>query len=130
ESPNRVCWSTMRGRSALRLPLPQNRFARMQIASPDPTCNAYLAYSLLIRAALEGIEGREELPSSAGRNWLDAPTLPESLPDALETAKNSAFIARSLPESVRMSFLEGGEKLLTLDRQDKTGLFQKQFERF
>ncbi len=130
ESPNRVCWSTMRGRNALRLPLPQHRFARMQIANPDPTCNAYLAYALVIRAALEGMEGGEELPPSAGRDWNEAPTLPESLPDAIAAAKASAFIARSLPAAVVEKFLSGGEKLLQMDRQDKTGLFRHQFERF
>lgn len=130
DSPNRVCWSIARGRSAIRLPLPQNRFARMQVASPDPTCNPYLAYALVIRAALEGMENQEELPSSVGQGWRDAPTLPESLTDAIAVASNSAFIARSLPAGVMEEFLRGGEKLLQLDRQDKNKLFQNQFERF
>ena len=130
ESPNRVCWSTLRGRSALRLPLPQNRFARFQVASPDPTCNAYLAYALVIRAALEGMEGNETLPPSVGGDWKSAPVLPESLPEAIAAAKDSAFIRRSLPECVIAEFLRGGERLLTMDRQDKTKLFHNQFERF
>ena len=130
DSPNRVCWSTARGRSAVKLPLPQNRFARMQVASPDPTCNPYLAYALVIRAALEGIENREELPPSAGRDWQNAPMLPESLTEAIVAAGNSQFIARSLPREVTEAFLHGGERLLELDRQDKNKLFQTQFERF
>jgi glutamine synthetase len=129
-SPNRVCWSTKRGRNAMRLPLPQHRFARMQVASPDPTCNAYLAYALLIRAALEGMENGETLPPPVDSDWGDAPMLPESLPDAIAAAKSSAFIARSLPAIVVDTFLRGGERLLQLDRQDKTRLFQHQFERF
>ncbi|HPR79235.1 MAG TPA: glutamine synthetase family protein, partial [Candidatus Limiplasma sp.] len=107
DSPNRVCWSTARGRSAVKLPLPQNRFARMQVASPDPTCNPYLAYALVIRAALEGIENREELPPSAGRDWQNAPMLPESLTEAIVAAGNSQFIARSLPREVTEAFLHG-----------------------
>ena len=130
DAPNRVCWSTARGRNALRLPLPQHRFARIQVASPDPTCNAYLVYALIIRAALEGIDGREELPPSVGRDWSNAPALPESLPEALARARDSAFIARSLPAGVVSEFLRGGEELLRLDRLDKTSLFLKQFERF
>jgi glutamine synthetase len=130
DSPNRVCWSTARGRSAVKLPLPQNRFARMQVASPDPTCNPYLAYALVIRAALEGIENREELPPSAGRDWQNTPMLPESLTEAIDAARNSQFIARSLPTEVTEAFLRGGERLLELDRQDKNKLFQTQFERF
>ena len=130
ESPNRICWSTHRGRNALRLPLPQHRFARIQIANPDPTCNAYLVYALIILAALEGIENREELPPSVGRDWKAAPMLPESLPESIGLVRQSAFIARNLPTAVVEAFLNGGEELLRLDRQDKTSLFRKQFERF
>ena len=131
ESPNRVCWSTLRGRSALKLPLPQHRFARMQVASPDPTCNAYLAYALIIRAAMEGMENREELPEPCAGDWACVPALPESLPEAIAVAKKSAFIARSLPAGVVEAFLRGGgEELLRLDRLDKTSLFNKQFERY
>ncbi len=130
ESPNRICWSTVQGRNALRLPLPQGRFARMQLANPDPTCNAYLVYALIIRAALEGIENAEELEPSAVYNWMDAPLLPESMTEAMERVKNSAFIARSLPPELIASFLKGGEKLLARHQQDKNGLFRHQFERF
>ncbi|HNW85599.1 MAG TPA: glutamine synthetase family protein [Candidatus Limiplasma sp.] len=130
ESPNRMCWSTLRGRSALRLPLPQHRFARMQVASPDPTCNVYLAYSLIIRAALEGIENRESLPEACERDWASRAALPESLPEAIALARASEFVARSLPTCVTEAFLKGGEELLRLDRLDKTSLFNKEFERY
>jgi len=130
ESPNRVCWSSLRGRTALRLPLPQHRFARMQVASPDPTCNPYLAYSLIIRAAMEGIDNGEVLPAPLLKDWNSAPMLPESLPEAIAVARKSAFIARSLPQTVVEAFLHGGEELLRLDRLDKTSLFNKQFERY
>ncbi|MEA4999586.1 MAG: glutamine synthetase family protein [Candidatus Limiplasma sp.] len=130
ESPNRVCWSHSRGRNALRVPMPQSHFARMQVASPDPTCNAYLVYALIIRAALAGMENREPLPPSVGHDWQSAPALPESLTEAIALAKDSAFIAESLPGCVLDAFITGGEELLRLDRLDKTSLFQKQFERF
>ena len=130
ESPNRVCWSHSRGRNALRVPMPQNRFARMQIASPDPTCNAYLVYALIIHAALAGMEKQEPLPPSVGHDWRDAPALPESLTEAISLARESDFITNSLPGCVVDAFIAGGEELLRLDRLDKTSLFQKQFERF
>ena len=130
DTPNRVCWSTCRGRNALRLPLPQHHFARMQVASPDATSNAYLVYALIILAALEGIANREELPAPSGMDCSDRPLLPESLPEALSVARQSAFIARVLPPCVVDAFLCGGDTLLRLDRLDKTSLFNKQFERF
>jgi glutamine synthetase len=102
----------------------------MQLASPDPACNAYLVYALVIHAALAGIENREELPPSVGRDWQSAPVLPESLTEAIALARGSAFIRQSLPAQVVNAFVSGGEELLRLDRLDKQSLFQKQFERF
>ncbi|NCB06524.1 MAG: hypothetical protein EOM69_13510, partial [Clostridia bacterium] len=51
-APHRLCWSTAQDSSALCIPLPQDRFARIRLQTPDPTCNAYLAFALIIRAAL------------------------------------------------------------------------------
>ena len=130
ETPNRVCWSHQRLHNAVRVPLPQHRFAKMQIASVDSTTNAYLAYALLILAALEGIEHGEKLPQAAAKDWGELPVLPESLGEAISAAKDSEFIKRSLPESVLGAFLCKAEDMLSRDRQDKTRLFEEQFERF
>ncbi|MFH1880586.1 MAG: glutamine synthetase family protein [Bacillota bacterium] len=130
ETPNRICWSHQRKLNAVRVPLPQHRFARIQIASADSLSNAYLAYALIILAALEGIERNEELPEAVTHSWEDMPMLPESLTDAIAAAKDSDFIKRSLPQSVLDSFLCNAEEMLLLNRQDKTSLFQKQFECF
>ena len=130
ETPNRICWSHRRRLNAVRVPLPQHRFARMQIASSDNLSNAYLAYALIIHAALEGIERGETLPDAINQGWENMPMLPESLGAAIDVAKDSDFIKRSLPGSVLDSFLCKAEELLLLDRQDKTSLFNKQFECF
>jgi len=102
----------------------------MQIASADSMANAYLAYALLIFAALEGIEQGEELPPAAGSGWETMPMLPESLSAAIAAARDSAFIKRSLPQAVLDAFLDNAETMLMRDRQDKTRLFQEQFECF
>lgn len=130
ESPNRICWSHQRNLNAVRVPLPQHRFARMQVTSADSLSNAYLAYALIIYAALEGIERSEELPPAVEHGWEAAPALPESLSVAIAVAKDSEFIKRTLPQSVREAFLSKAEEMLLLDRQDKTSLFNKQFQCF
>ena len=130
ETPNRVYWSHERSHNAVRVPLPQHRFAHMQITSADSLSNAYLAYALLIYAALEGIERGESLPDAVTQDWETMPVLPETLSAAITAAKNSEFIKRSLPESVLDSFLNHAEEMLQLDRQDKTSLFNKQFQCF
>ena len=130
ETPNRICWSHERSLNAVRVPLPQHRFARMQVTSADSLSNAYLAYALIIHAALEGIERGEELPGAVESGWDEVPALPESLSAAIAVARDSDFIKRSLPQCVIDSFLYKAEELMLLDRQDKTSLFNKQFQCF
>ena len=130
ETPNRVCWSHQRNLNAIRVPLPQHRFARMQVTNADSLSNAYLAYALIIHAALEGIRLGEELPPAVDSGWDTMPALPESLSAAIDVTKNSEFIKRSLPKCVLDSFLYKAEEMMLLDRQDKTSLFNKQFQCF
>ena len=130
ETPNRVCWSHQRLKNAVRVPLPQHRFAKMQIATVDSLSNAYLAYALLIFAALEGMERNEELPQAVQGDWDQVPALPETLGEAIETASNSDFIKRSLPESVVTAFLNKARDLVQRDQQDKNKLFEEQFSCF
>ena len=68
----------------------------------------YLAFTLLIRAGLDGINRRLVLPDAANVNFYTAPasvraqfrTLPETLEDAKTAAAGSDFIARCLPDSI------------------------------
>ncbi|MBN1776516.1 MAG: glutamine synthetase [Clostridiales bacterium] len=130
ETPNRICWSHQRRLNAVRVPLPQHRFARMQVASADNRSNAYLAYALLIFAALEGIERGEKLPQAAAGDGGSMKKLPESLSMAIASAKDSDFIRRALPESVLNAFLSNAEDMVKQDYQNKDRLFQEQFECF
>ncbi len=108
----RVCWSMARDLSALRVPLLQDAFARMQLSSPDPTMNAYVGFALLIEAAMEGL--RERLPlDDALRGAADtAPKLPQTMDDALTLARGSDFIARVLPAPMVRSYLSRAEALM------------------
>ncbi|MBE0600334.1 MAG: hypothetical protein IH607_00995, partial [Firmicutes bacterium] len=130
ETPNRVCWSHQRLKNAVRVPLPQHRFAKMQIATADSQSNAYLAYALLIFAALEGMERGETLPQAVSGDWEGVPALPETLGEAIEAASGSEFIKRSLPESVVTAFLDNARDMALKEQQDKNKLFQEQFESF
>ncbi len=130
ETTNRVCWSHQRLRNAVRVPLPQHRFAKMQIASADSQANAYLAYALLISAALEGIDRKEELPEAVSGDWANVKKLPESLGEAIAAAEGSAFIKRALPDSVVSAFLVRAKDMVSKDQQDKTRLFEDQFASF
>ena len=72
---------------------------RLEVRSPDPACNPYLAAALLLAAGLEGME--EGLPPFSGK----APRLPGSLGEALELARAGDFLPRALPPAVAEVFL-------------------------
>jgi glutamine synthetase len=86
EAPEQICW-TRHGRSAL-VRVPANRpgkeaAARIELRSPDPACNPYLCFALVLAAGLRGIERGYQLPAEvADSPPLSAPRLPEDLREA------------------------------------------------
>ncbi len=108
KAPRYVSWSGENRSQLVRIPAAGGEYRRMELRSPDPTANPYLAFALMIYAALEGIEQGMVLPPAADVNLFtaDADTLarfkklPDSLAAARLTARNSAFIRRHLPPAV------------------------------
>jgi glutamine synthetase len=119
EAPVYVAWSR-RNRSALvRVPLyhpGKEQATRCEIRCPDPACNPYLCFSVLLQAGLEGIEKGYELPEPMERNLyhlspderkkLGIEQLPETLGEAIEIASESELILKTLGEHVFTRFIE------------------------
>jgi glutamine synthetase len=88
EAPEQVCW-TRHGRSALAR-VPSNRpgkeaAARIELRSPDPSCNPYLCFALVLAAGLRGVErGYQLAPEVQDTPPRDAPRLPEDLREATD----------------------------------------------
>ncbi|MGE5606645.1 MAG: type I glutamate--ammonia ligase [Bacteroidota bacterium] len=55
EAPVYQCWSVSNRSALIRVPAGRNNSTRIEIRNPDPCCNPYLAFSLIIRAGLDGI---------------------------------------------------------------------------
>jgi glutamine synthetase len=119
EAPVHVAWSR-RNRSALvRVPLyhPGKEMAtRMELRCPDPACNPYLTFAVLLQAGLEGIEKGYELPepmeqnlyhlSPEDRQRMGIEQLPASLGEAVELAAASELVLRTLGEHTFKRFVE------------------------
>ncbi len=114
EAPNEINWSYHNLYTLIRLPAINTDRARMEYRSPDPSCNPYLAFALLIYAGLEGVEDGLELcePSNtalfAGDNTETSTDerLPQSLAQAIEKAKDSEFIQNHLPEMIFSNYID------------------------
>jgi glutamine synthetase len=82
--------------------------SRVEYRSPDPACNPYLAFSLILAAGLAGIENGYELPEER-HNGPSAPSgvhrLPANLAEALDAMEGSDLVRATLGEHVFEWFL-------------------------
>lgn len=105
EAPGNISWSLRNRAQLVRIPtLSEN--ARMELRSPDPSCNPYLAFSLLIEAGLLGVRQKEALPPEqalCGR-------LPGTLAEAIAAAKESVFAKEVLGDHIYQNFLSAKEE--------------------
>ncbi len=113
EAPVYVCWAR-RNRSALvRVPMykpGKEKATRVELRSPDPACNPYLAFSVMLAAGLEGIEKGYELPAESMNNIYEMTaeeradcgieTLPEDLYEAIKLTEQSELVRKALGDHV------------------------------
>lgn len=115
EAPRHISWS-LKNRSALiRVPSSTTGLNRIELRSPDPTCNPYLTLALLLEAGLDGIQN--ELPlmpelnvnayslSSSELLDLGIKLLPENLSIALNFMKHSEFMKNILGQHIFDNYL-------------------------
>lgn len=119
EAPVYIAWS-QRNRSALiRVPHyhpGKEQAIRAEIRSPDPACNPYLTFAVLLAAGLEGIEKGYDIPDPIDKNLynltdlerkqMGIESLPESLGEALKYFEKSELVYKALGEHVFTRFLE------------------------
>ncbi len=113
EAPVYICWAR-RNRSALvRVPMykPGKEAAtRIEFRSPDPACNPYLAFAVMLAAGLKGIEEGYELAPEASDNIYEMSederraagiaSLPEDLFEAIQVAEESELLRGALGDHV------------------------------
>ena len=112
EAPKYVSWSRQNRSQLVRLPSATGEFCRLELRSPDPSCNPYLVIGLILAAGLDGIEKKMPLPAPVNRNLFHKSaaegleSLPESLREAITIAAQSDFIAKELPVPLMNKYFE------------------------
>jgi len=118
EAPVYICWAH-RNRSALvRVPMykpGKENATRIELRSPDPACNPYLAFSVMLAAGLDGIERGLELPpdvtddvyemTDAERAERGIGRLPGDLDEAIRDMEESELVRTALGDQVFEWFL-------------------------
>ena len=108
KAPRYVSWSHQNRSQLIRIPAAQGEYRRMELRSPDPTANPYLAFTLLIYAGMDGIRRKLTPPEPVNLNLYTAgesvtaglAQLPSSLEEARALAAGSPFIRSILPEEM------------------------------
>ena len=119
EAPVYICWG-QRNRSALiRVPKSsegRERSTRLELRCPDPSCNPYLAFAVMLAAGLKGIEEKIQPPSPVEEDVYGfddqklakfyIKTLPSDLEEAIEEFKKSELVKETLGEHAFNKYLE------------------------
>lgn len=108
KAPRYISWSGENRSQLVRVPAAIGEYKRVELRSPDPTANTYLAFALLIYAGLYGIRHKlkPEAPADLNLYKADAATLagfrqlPENLEAACSAANNSDFIKEHIPNAI------------------------------
>ncbi|MBR1532152.1 MAG: glutamine synthetase [Eubacterium sp.] len=107
-APKYVSWSGENRSQLMRIPQTVGHFHKAELRSADAAMNPYLAFALIIHASLYGIKNQLPLPEEADFDFDAADnetiakykTLPQSLEEARELARNSEFVKSVVPKEI------------------------------
>ncbi|MSY48301.1 MAG: glutamine synthetase, partial [Actinobacteria bacterium] len=118
EAPVHISWARNNRSGLIRVPIQKRnseQSTRIEYRSPDPACNPYLAFSVILAAGLRGVKEGYELPQEADANLfeigddmlekLGIGQLPQSMSDALRVMEKSELVAEALGEHIFEWFL-------------------------
>ncbi|WP_367306898.1 type I glutamate--ammonia ligase [Alicyclobacillus acidocaldarius] len=116
EAPSYIAWSGKNRSPLVRVPAARGMSTRVEVRSPDPSCNPYLAIASLLAAGLDGIERELEPPPPVNRNiymMTEAEkeeagirSLPSNLNEALDALIRDQVIMEALGDHVLLHFIE------------------------
>lgn len=114
EAPVYIAWSYRNRSPLIRIPARRGIGTRIEVRSPDPTCNPYLGLAVILKAGLEGIKNREEpLPpvdkniyemNLADRKLNNIESLPENLYEAISELNRDEVIQQALGRHIHSRF--------------------------
>ncbi|HWQ88776.1 MAG TPA: type I glutamate--ammonia ligase [Desulfitobacteriaceae bacterium] len=120
EAPCYIAWSGRNRSPLIRIPAKRGSSTRIELRSPDPSCNPYLALAVQLKAGLDGINNKLMPPpavdqnifamSSEERNMAGIKSLPESLAEALDELNNNPVVKEALGKHIVERFIEAKTK--------------------
>ena len=119
EAPINIAWSTGNRSPLIRIPAKRGASTRIELRSPDPSCNPYFASAVCLQAGLKGIREKIMPPAPVNQNIYQMDeiarvqagidNLPGSLEEAINELKKDEFIQEALGKHVAERFIEAKE---------------------
>ncbi len=116
EAPVHIAWSQRNRSPLVRVPSPRGQATRIELRSPDPACNPYLAFAVMLRAGLDGIRNsidpgppiNENIYSMTDlhREQLNISLLPQNLQEAVEYMEKSQLVRETLGDHIFYHFVK------------------------
>lgn len=110
EAPTYIAWSATNRSALIRIPAAAGDAVRMELRSPDPTANPYLALAAVLRAGLDGIKRQTPVPESVDcnifhmseqeRSARKIEELPGTLAEAISCIEKDGFMRETLGDHV------------------------------
>ncbi|MBA5941739.1 MAG: glutamine synthetase [Methanophagales archaeon] len=118
EAPVYISWARRNRSTLVRVPMykpGKEEATRLELRSPDPACNPYLAFSVMLAAGMAGVKNKYELPaptekdvylmSEEEKEKAGIKSLPGSLIEAIALTENSELVRAALGDHVFENFI-------------------------
>lgn len=115
EAPVYIAWSERNRSPLIRIPARRGNSTRLELRSPDPSCNPYLALAVMLRAGLKGVQDGLTPPAPVNGNIyhmgeveredLGIGSLPSNMHEALSLFRNSQLMRDTLGSHIFERFL-------------------------
>ena len=120
EAPVYVAWSASNRSTLIRIPASRGMGTRTEVRCPDPACNPYLAFAMMLGAGLDGIKNDLPVPdavnadifemTAAEKKEAGIASLPANLHEAVQELKASPIALDALGPHILAKYIEGKEK--------------------
>jgi glutamine synthetase len=119
EAPVYICWAQINRSAMIRIPQPgvgRELSTRVELRFPDPSCNPYLAFAVMLAAGLDGMENNQVCPPPVNNlniyemgddelSKLGIAQLPGSLAEALDELAGDQILKEALGAQIYEAFV-------------------------
>lgn len=120
EAPVYCAWSASNRSALIRIPAARGLSTRTEVRCPDPTCNPYLAFAMMLNSGLDGVKNNLTPPAEVKRDIFKMTAaemadkgiavMPASLKEAIEELKSNAIAIPTLGEHIFEKYVQAKEK--------------------